>query len=88
VIFTTGRGTPAGHAIAPVLKVGSNTAMLRRMGEHIDLDAGVILAGRASIEQMGARLFEALLAAAGGRLTQAELLGHREFAIGIIGPRQ
>jgi len=87
-VFTTGRGTPCGHAIAPVIKVGSNTALLRRMGEHIDLDAGAILEGRAGIEEMGARLFEEMRAVAGGKATRAELLGQREFAISIIGPRQ
>jgi altronate dehydratase large subunit len=81
VAFTTGRGTPTGSPIAPCLKISTNTAMFERLGGDIDLDAGVILDGRETVRSLGARIYEALLAAAGGELTASERRGNREFAI-------
>ena len=87
VIFTTGRGSPTGNPIAPVIKVATNSAIYRRMRENLDLNAGTIMEGLELIEQVGERIFDKLCAVAGGELTQAEVLGHREFAINTIGPR-
>lgn len=87
VLFTTGRGTPVGNPIAPVIKIASNTALARRMAENIDLDAGPILAGDESIENVAGRIWAEMLAVAGGKPARAELLGHREFTINRVGPR-
>ena len=87
VLFTTGRGTPVGNPIAPVIKIATNSALYRHMAENMDIDAGTILESEETIKQVGGRIFEKLLAVAGGELTQAELLGHREFTINRIGPR-
>jgi altronate hydrolase len=81
VCFTTGRGTGIGNAIAPVIKIGSNGALYKRMSGDIDLNAGVILDGNASIEQVGRQLFEQILAVASGQSVKAEENGHREFMI-------
>lgn len=86
VVFTTGRGTPAGCAIAPVIKVTGNSRTFQLMEENIDLNAGTIIEGTESIEEVGRRLFNLLIEVAGGRLTKAEQLGHHEFAITRIGP--
>ncbi|HHY92705.1 MAG TPA: UxaA family hydrolase [Firmicutes bacterium] len=86
VVFTTGRGTPAGCAIAPVIKVTGNRRTFQLMEENIDLNAGTIIEGTESIEEVGRRLFKLLMEVAGGRLTKAEQLGHHEFAITRIGP--
>lgn len=86
VVFTTGRGTPAGCAIAPVIKVTGNSRTFQMMEENIDLNAGTIIEGTESIEKVGRRIFDLMLAVAGGKLTKAELLGHHEFAITRIGP--
>lgn len=86
VVFTTGRGSPTGSPIAPVIKVASNTPMYRRMSENMDVNAGTIVEGVETPEIVGQRIFDAILAAASGKQTQAEELGHREFAINRIGP--
>lgn len=82
VCFTTGRGTPTGCAIAPVVKVCSNSAVARRMADHIDVDAGAILTGEESIPAAGRRIYERILAAAAGDRTKSEVLGHCEFMVG------
>jgi altronate dehydratase large subunit len=86
VVFTTGRGSPTGSPIAPVIKVASNTPMYGRMMEHMDINAGTIVEGIDTPEVVGGRIFDAILATARGYLVSAERLGHREFAINRIGP--
>ena len=81
VCFTTGRGTGIGNAIAPVLKIGSNGALYRRMAGDIDLNAGAILDDGRPIEQVGRELFEQILRVASGERVKAEESGHREFMI-------
>ena len=81
VCFTTGRGTGIGNAIAPVLKIGSNTRLYERMGPDIDVNAGSILDGTRTTEEVGREIFDAILAAASGSPVKAELNGHREFTI-------
>jgi altronate dehydratase len=79
-VFTTGRGTTIGNAIAPVVKLASNTPVFARMGRDIDLNAGTIIDGTESIESVGRRVFEHVRAVAGGEvLARAEETKHREF---------
>jgi galactarate dehydratase len=66
-IFTTGRGTPYGLAMVPVIKVASRTSLAERWVDLIDLDAGSIATGDATIEQVGAQLFQMVLDVASGR---------------------
>lgn len=66
-VFTTGRGTPYGLALVPVVKVSSNSSLAERWHDLIDIDAGQIAAGEATIEQVGWRVFRLLLEAASGR---------------------
>ncbi len=86
VAFTTGRGSAIGFPSVPVFKISSNSAIARRMADHIDLNAGTVADGSETIEQVGANLFEALLQSASGVKTKAELLGHNEFVPWRIGP--
>jgi altronate dehydratase large subunit len=79
--FTTGRGTPTGSAIVPVIKIATNSHTATRMQDNIDLNAGLILEGAETLETMGRRIYDAILAVAQGELTKAERLGHREFSI-------
>jgi altronate hydrolase len=80
VCFTTGRGTGIGNAIAPVVKIGSNDALYRRMTGDIDLNAGPILDGT-PVNEIGGRLFDLILRVASGESVKAEQTGHREFMI-------
>jgi galactarate dehydratase len=82
-IFTTGRGTPYGLAMVPVIKVGSRSSLAERWFDLIDLDAGTIATGDATIEQVGTQLFEMVLDVASGRKqTWAEQWGlHNDLAL-------
>jgi galactarate dehydratase len=71
-IFTTGRGTPYGLAECPVVKVATRTELARRWHDLMDVNAGRIADGEASIEDVGWELFRTLLEVASGRRTWAE----------------
>jgi galactarate dehydratase len=66
-VFTTGEGSPYGLSMVPVIKVSSRTALAERWPDLIDLDAGRIATGEATIEQIGWDLFRMILEVAGGR---------------------
>jgi len=82
-IFTTGRGTPYGLAMVPVIKVASRTSLAERWVDLIDLDAGTIATGDATIEQVGTQLFQMVLDVASGRKqTWTDRWGlHNELAL-------
>lgn len=82
-VFTTGRGTPYGLAMAPVIKVASRTELANRWPDLIDLDAGKIATGHATIEEVGWELFHLILDVASGRKqTWADHWGlHNDFAL-------
>jgi len=71
-VFTTGRGTPYGLAECPVVKVATRTELARRWNDLMDLNAGRIADGEATIESLGWELFHLLLDVASGRRTWAE----------------
>ncbi|MCA1619259.1 MAG: altronate dehydratase family protein [Acidobacteria bacterium] len=80
VVFTTGRGTTIGNAIAPVVKLASNTPVFERMSRDLDLSAGGVIDGTETIEEVGARVFEHVRRVASGEaLARAEEHKHREF---------
>lgn len=66
-VFTTGEGSPYGLSLVPVLKISSRTALAEKWPDLIDIDAGRIATGQASIEQLGWDIFRAILDAASGR---------------------
>ncbi len=77
-VFTTGRGTPYGLSMAPVIKVSTNQGLSKRWFDLIDLDAGRIATGEATIESVGLELFEMILEVASGRKeVAADKLGIR-----------
>jgi altronate hydrolase len=80
--FTTGRGTSIGCAMGPVLKIGTNTPLARVNGD-IDINAGTILDGEETIEQVGEKIFyETLEVVSGRRIPEAEASGyHHEFKV-------
>jgi len=71
-IFTTGRGTPYGLAACPVIKVATRTDLARRWHDLMDVNAGRIADGEATIEELGHELFRLILDVASGRKTWAE----------------
>ncbi|WP_448059522.1 UxaA family hydrolase [Cellulomonas hominis] len=81
VCFTTGRGSVLGCKPSPSLKIATNTEVFERMREDMDLNAGGIVDGTTTIEQVGTEIFEAVLAVASGRPTVSEELdlGRDEF---------
>jgi len=82
-VFTTGRGTPYGLAMVPVIKVASRSSLAKRWRDLIDIDAGTIATGEASIEQVGMQIFQMVLDVASGRKeTWADHWGlHNDFAL-------
>jgi altronate hydrolase len=86
-VFTTGRGSVYGCKPAPCLKVATNTPLYHRMESDMDIDAGVVLDGT-PVEEVGRRIFEAILATASGERTKSEAhgVGEEEFAPWQIGP--
>ena len=86
IVFTTGRGSPLGSAIAPVIKVASNSRLYQTMRDNMDLNAGAILDEDVALAEMGQRIFEEILRVASGEQTRSEYLGHHEFGIHSIGP--
>lgn len=86
VCFTTGRGTPTGSAVVPVIKITGNTRMYERMSDNMDVNVGAMLDGTLSLEAAGNQIWDEIVAVANGKLTKAEILGHTEFSINRIGP--
>jgi len=81
LLFTTGRGTPLGFPV-PTLKISSNTAIAEKKPHWIDLNAGALLDGTATMEQLADDLFALILDVASGRaLANNEKHGYREIAI-------
>jgi galactarate dehydratase len=71
-VFTTGRGTPYGLAACPVIKVATRSDLARRWHDLMDMNAGTIADGKATIEETGWTLFRLMLDVASGRKTWAE----------------
>ncbi|MFS2217121.1 UxaA family hydrolase [Telluria sp. Tellsp104] len=91
-LFTTGRGSVVGSAISPVIKVCANPATYERLADDMDVNAGRILTGHASIEEVGDEIVDLVARVANGECTKSEDLGHQEFILTYkqfepIGPR-
>jgi altronate hydrolase len=86
IVFTTGRGSGIGFPVVPVIKVSSNSRIANSMSDNIDLNAGTIVEGKESVQEVGQRIFDVLRRVASGEKTKSELLGHREFVPWRIGP--
>ena len=81
IIFTTGRGTPTGNAIVPVLKVTANEHTYSWMEDNMDVDLSGIIRGEQTIEESGGMLLEKLHDIANGKLTKAEAYGFSDIAV-------
>lgn len=80
-LFTTGRGSVVGSAIAPVIKITGNPETWQRLGEDMDINAGAIFDGSATLDSVGAEIVALIEAVAGGAETKSEAMGHREFIL-------
>jgi altronate hydrolase len=76
ICFTTGRGSAYGCAPSPSLKLATNTALWQRQEEDMDINCGEIIDGQSTIQQMGQRIFELVLATASGAPTKSEKHGY------------
>jgi altronate hydrolase len=76
ICFTTGRGSAYGCAPSPSLKLATNSALWQRQEEDMDINCGEIIEGKASIQEMGERIFRLVLATASGERSKSEQHGY------------
>ncbi len=80
VLFTTGLGTPTGNPVAPVVKISSNTNLFMKMNDIIDIDAGTIIDGKETIQQVGERILDYIIKLANGEVkAKAQVSSHDDF---------
>lgn len=81
IIFTTGRGTPTGNAIVPVLKVTANERTFRMMDDNMDVDLSPIIRGEKTYREMGREMLKDIEDMCNGRMTKAETYGFSDIAV-------
>ena len=81
ILFSTGRGSVVGSAISPVIKVCANPNTFKRMSDDMDVDAGRILEGHATLDDVGREIYDLILGVSQGGQTKSEELGHQEFIL-------
>lgn len=80
-LFVTGRGSVVGSAISPVIKICANPETFDRMADDMDVNAGGILRGEASIDEVGREIRDLVISLGQGARTRSEELGHQEFIL-------
>lgn len=83
-VFSTGRGTPTGNPIVPVVKITGNRITYANMIDNIDVDASPVIYGPQTIDELGDALLDEIIEVANGKLTKAESLGYTETAIARV----
>lgn len=81
VFLVTGRGNVVGSAVSPCIKITGNHKTYERMKEDMDFDAGPVLAGQCTQDELADQLTQMVVDVAGGACSKSEALGHREYFI-------
>jgi altronate dehydratase large subunit len=81
ILFTTGRGSVVGSAISPVIKICANPETYRNMADDMDVNAGRIIEGDASLDEIGDEIYKQVQEVAAGTQSSSEALGHQEFIL-------
>jgi altronate dehydratase large subunit len=81
ILFTTGRGSVVGSAVSPVIKVCANPDTYRKLAGDMDVNAGRIIEGEGSADEVGLEIFEHVRRVADGEQSVSEALGHQEFIL-------
>lgn len=81
VLFTTGRGSVVGSAISPVIKICANPETYQNLSEDMDVNAGVIIEGKATVKEVGQTIYNHVIRVANGNMSKSEELGHKEFLL-------
>ena len=84
VVFSTGRGTPTGNPVAPVIKITANPITYGKMKDNIDVDASVLLEHPEQMDAVADALLREIVEVADGKLTKSEALGFYEMAIARV----
>ena len=81
IVFSTGRGTPTGNPISPVIKITGNKITYKNMIDNIDIDASPVIYGPQTLKELGEELLKEVIEVSNGKQTKAETLGYTEMAI-------
>jgi altronate hydrolase len=80
-LFVTGRGSVVGSAVSPVIKIAANPEMYHRLCDDMDINAGKILNGEATLDEVGEEIVNLVISLASGTKSKSEQLGHNEFIL-------
>ena len=81
ILFTTGRGSVVGSAISPVIKICANPETYKNLSEDMDVNAGSIIEGKTTVNEVGQSIFDCVIDIANGGKSKSEELGHKEFIL-------
>jgi altronate hydrolase len=81
ILFTTGRGSVVGSAISPVIKVCANPETYENLSDDMDINAGKVINGEATVQQVGDEIYKLVVKVAQGQQSKSEALGHQEFVL-------
>jgi len=81
ILFTTGRGSVVGSAISPVIKVCANPETYENMSGDMDINAGKVISGDATVQEVGNEIYDLVIKIAEGNSSKSEELGHQEFVL-------